>query len=72
MSSSTIIRLQGLSAERKRHIKHIAEYKAYLTDRKARAIDSTQRRTAKMLEYEQMLVDEIEKEMDNDIKMTHT
>lgn len=68
MSSSTIIRLQGLSAERKRHIKHIAEYKAYLTDRKTRAINSTQRRTAKMLEYEQVLVDEIEKEMENIIK----
>lgn len=34
MSGKAIIRLQELSSERKRHVKHIAEYKAYLTDRK--------------------------------------
>ena len=65
MSASTIMRLQELSSERKRHIKHIAEYKAYLTDRKARVTDNTQKRTAKVLEYEQALVEEIEKEMEN-------
>ena len=62
MSASTIMRLQELSSERKRHIKHIAEYKAYLTDRKARVTDNTQKRTAKVLEYGQALVEEIEKE----------
>lgn len=64
MSASTIMQLQELSSERKRHIKHIAEYKAYLTDRKQRITDSTQKRTANALEYEQALVDEIEKEME--------
>lgn len=68
MSASTIMRLQELSSERKRHIKHIAEYKAYLTDRKAGVTDNTQKRTAKVLEYEQALVEEIEKEMENIIK----
>ncbi len=68
MSANTIMRLQELLSERKRHIKHIAEYKAYLTDRKARMTDNTQKRTDKVLEYEQALVEEIEKEMDAMIK----
>lgn len=42
--------------------------KAYLTDRKARVGDNTLKRTAKVLEYEQVLVEEIEKEMENIIK----
>ncbi|AVM53631.1 IS110 family transposase [Bacteroides zoogleoformans] len=65
MSAGTIMRLQELSSERRRHVKHMAEYKAYLTDRKARVGDNTQKRTAKVLEYEQVLVEEIEKEMEN-------
>ena len=68
MSAGTIMRLRELSSERRRHVKHMAEYKAYLTDRKARVGDNTLKRTAKVLEYEQVLVEEIEKEMENIIK----
>lgn len=64
MSANTIMRLKGLSSERKRHIKHIAEYKAYLTDRKAMVTDNIKKRSAKILAYEQELVEEIEKEME--------
>lgn len=64
MSGKAIIRLQELSSERKRHVKHIAEYKIYLTDRKQQMPDSVKERTIKALEYEQSLSDEIEKEME--------
>lgn len=68
MSANTIMRLKGLSSERKRHIKHIAEYKAYLTDRKAMVTDNIKKRSAKILAYEQELVEEIEKEMETIIQ----
>ena len=64
MSDNTIMRLQGLSSERKRHIRHIAEYKAYLTDRKAMATDNIRKRSVRILAYEQELVEEIEIEME--------
>lgn len=64
MSDNTIMRLQGLSSERKRHIRHIAEYKACLTDRKAMATDNIRKRSVRILAYEQELVEEIEIEME--------
>ena len=44
----------------------MAEYKAYLTDRKARVGDNTLKRTAKVLEYEQVLVEEMENIIKNE------
>ncbi len=60
---------QGLSFQKKRYIKHIAEYKVYLTEQKAIVIDNIKKPSVKnSVAYKQEFVEEIEKETETIIQ----
>lgn len=64
LSSSTILRLQELSAERKRFIKQLAEYKALLTEGKGRQSNATIQRAKQMKDFLETEINSVESDME--------
>lgn len=63
LSGSTILRLQELSAERKRFVVQQSQYKAFLTDNKKRPQTTTQQRAKNMMDVLEAEIKSVEEEM---------
>lgn len=63
LSGSTILLLRDLSSERKRLVKHLAENKGFITDRKGRESTSTSRRAEEMVKILEEQIQRVEDEM---------
>lgn len=63
LSGTTILLLRDLSSERKRLVKHLAENKGFITDRKGREPTSTSRRAEDMVRILEEQIQSVEDEM---------